>query len=407
MAVESLPRLTWTTSGVLRTLEDLLASIRFVATPLGRDPRLDLLRGFCVFAMIVDHVGGASWLYALTGGNTGPVTAAEGFVFLSGLVLGIVSRRRVARDGIQTAVRSSLARAWTLYGLTVVLTLIFIGLTVATGLALWVDRSLLGEIENWPSLIASVVLLHFTWHGTDILALYALLLAAAPVALLLLAEGRPWRLLAGSWALWLLFQVAPEHAVVPWPIVHATTFPFAAWQVLFVNALTLGYHRDEIAAWLTREIEQPSAAHPVYRAGLGAAACGLLVLGVALSTGQAHAMGQSVPTLAGTDLFDKASLGIGRLAAFASVAILTYAALTLYWRPIDRAVGWLLIPLGQASLYAYAVHLFVIVVAYNVPPYVGSDQPGLELHNTVGQLLLVLLVWAMVKRRVLFGLIPR
>ena len=34
-----------------------------------RDPRLDLLRGFCVFAMIVDHVGGSSWLYALTGGN--------------------------------------------------------------------------------------------------------------------------------------------------------------------------------------------------------------------------------------------------------------------------------------------------------------------------------------------------
>ena len=67
----------------------------------------------------------------------------------------------------------------------------------------------------------------------------------------------------------------------------------------------------------------------------------------------------------------------------------------------------LLIPLGQASLYAYAVHLFIIVLAYNVPPYVGSDQAGWELHNTVGQLLLVLLVWAMVKRKVLFGIIPR
>ncbi|MFL6117532.1 MAG: hypothetical protein ACJ786_40195 [Catenulispora sp.] len=47
------------------------------------------------------------------------------------------------------------------------------------------------------------------------------------------------------------------------------------------------------------------------------------------------------------------------------------------------------------------------MAAYNVPPFVGSDQPGWELHNTVGQLVLVLVVWAMVKRKVLFGLIPR
>jgi fucose 4-O-acetylase-like acetyltransferase len=144
-----------------------------------------------------------------------------------------------------------------------------------------------------------------------------------------------------------------------------------------------------------------------YRIALGAAACLALVIGAGLSTGPAYAMGQSVTAVGSFDLFDKASLGVGRLVAFASVAILAYVALTAFWLPIERAVGWLLIPLGQASLYAYAVHLFVIVLAYNVPPYVGSDQPGWELHNSVGQLGLVLLIWAMVKRKVLFGLIPR
>jgi len=407
MAIATLPRQSWTAWGTLHALESLLASMRFVATPLGRDPRLDLLRGFCVFAMIVDHVGGASWLYALTGGNTGPVTAAEGFVFLSGLVLGIVSRRRVTRDGLQAAIRSSLSRAWTLYALTTALTLSFIGLTVGTDLALWVERSLLAQIESWPDLIASVVLLRFTWHGTDILALYAILLGSAPLALLLLAEGHPWRLLAGSWTLWLLFQVAPERAVIPWPIEHASTFPFAAWQVLFVNALVLGYHREEISAWLAEREDRPRRTDHRFRVALVAAACVLLMLGAALTTGHAYAIGSSGLTLGTFDLFDKPSLGIGRLAAFGSVAVLAYVALTLCWRPIEHALGWLLIPLGQASLYAYTVHLFVIVLAYNVPPYVGSTEPGSELHNTVGQLLLVLLVWAMVKRKVLFGLIPR
>src|SRR5581483_5731853 len=136
----------------------------------------DLLRGFCVFALIVDHIGGTSWLYAITGGNRGPVTAAEGFVFLSGLVLGIVSRKRLLPDGFLAAVRSTLARAWTLYRLTVALTLAFLALTVMTDLSLWVDRSLLGEVTSWPSVLIGVALVRFTWHGTNILALYTLLM---------------------------------------------------------------------------------------------------------------------------------------------------------------------------------------------------------------------------------------
>src|ERR671932_2572214 len=57
--------------------------------PGRRDARLDLLRGFAVFAMVVDHFGGKSWLTLLTGGNEFLVSAAEGFVFLSGFVMGM------------------------------------------------------------------------------------------------------------------------------------------------------------------------------------------------------------------------------------------------------------------------------------------------------------------------------
>ncbi|MGE3272240.1 MAG: OpgC domain-containing protein, partial [Chloroflexota bacterium] len=97
--LQSWPARAWSARAAVQSLERLLLAMRYAGAPIGRDPRLDLLRGFCVFAMVVDHIGGTSWLYALTGGNTGPVTAAEGFVFLSGLVLGMVSRRRVVRDG--------------------------------------------------------------------------------------------------------------------------------------------------------------------------------------------------------------------------------------------------------------------------------------------------------------------
>ncbi|MCC7370457.1 MAG: OpgC domain-containing protein [Chloroflexi bacterium] len=407
MAVATFPQQPGVVRRAAQALDGMLHAMRYVATPFGRDPRLDLLRGFCVFAMIVDHIGGVSWLYWLTGGNTGPVTAAEGFVFLSGLVLGIVSRRRIEKNGLRAAVITTLRRALTLYLLTVVLTLVFLGLTVGTSLALWVDRSLLGEVESWPALIGAVAAVRFTWNGTDILALYALLLAAAPLALVLLSAGRALPLLVASWALWLGYQVLPETLVVPWHIEHATTFPFAAWQALFISALTLGYHRRELSHWLTHESQRPTGAGLVYRAGLGAAACGLLLLAASLTPGQAYAATATVLPLTAVDLFDKASLGVGRILTFAVVAVAVYGGLTLFWRPIERLTGWLLIPLGQVSLYAYTVHLFLILAAYNVPPYVGSPEAGWELHNTVGQLLLVLILWAMVKRKVLFSLIPR
>src|ERR1700716_3724342 len=61
----------------------------------GRDLRIDFLRGYLVFAMVVDHVRGPSWLYAVTGGNRFFTSAAEGFIFISGLVAGMVYRRQI------------------------------------------------------------------------------------------------------------------------------------------------------------------------------------------------------------------------------------------------------------------------------------------------------------------------
>ena len=93
-----------------------------------RDSRLDLLRGFAVFAMICDHVAGISWLSPLTGANRFVTSAAEGFVLLAGLVIGLVYGPRIARSGWIAVADPILRRAAVLYGVTVGLTLLFVGL---------------------------------------------------------------------------------------------------------------------------------------------------------------------------------------------------------------------------------------------------------------------------------------
>ena len=98
-------------------------------TPQGRDLRIDLLRGYFVLAMVVDHVRGPSPLYLLTGGNRFYTSAAEGFILTSGLVAGLVYPRLIERDGMGPSLRKVLNRAATLYLVTVGLTFLLLPLS--------------------------------------------------------------------------------------------------------------------------------------------------------------------------------------------------------------------------------------------------------------------------------------
>ena len=73
-----------------------------------------------------------------------------------------------------------------------------------------------------------------------------------------------------------------------------------------------------------------------------------------------------------------------------------------------RVVGWLMLPLGQAALYSYIVHFFLILLVYNLAPLLSAvpgEAPD-ELLTSLLQIAVVLLLWTLVRRRVLFGIIP-
>jgi hypothetical protein len=378
-----------------------------------RDLRLDLLRGFCVFAMVVDHIGGASWLYALTGGNTWLISAAEGFVFLSGLTMGMVYAKKIVRNGLRACTWAMLHRAGTLYGLTVALTLLFAFLERYTTIHLWTDRSYGLGVDTLPQLIVGALTLHFSYHGTDILVMYTMLVAAAPAVFFLLSEGKTVHVLAASWGIWALNALFPEQATLTWDVVNSAYFPLSAWQVLFVSGLVLGYHREAIAerlSWLRKGLvgglETLDAAARVMAAPIAA----LVVVTISRTTGLAAALGTVY--LEGSlqaELFTKPGLGPGRLVLFFLAIALAYAVLTLFWKPVQRALGWFLIPLGQNALYGYTMQFGAILTLYNLFTAfgVGSDDPSFKLVNSLAQLGSVLVIWLMVRRHVLFNLVPR
>jgi hypothetical protein len=362
--------------GVLAAFEQRIGAWRYERSTdaaAKRDVRIDLLRGFCVFVMIVDHVGGeTSWLYWLTGGNRFFVSAAEGFLFLSGVSMGMVHQVTIQRKGVRAMFGKVLGRAWFLYSLTVLLTIAFAAVSTTLGAPY---AGTMTPSKGRLDFTFSVITFHRAYSLTDILVLYTLLMLAAGPALWLIARGYTGVVLAASTTAWAVAQVWPERIPRAWQITDGG-FPFSAWQLIFFIGLVLGFHRHRIAAYL-----RPSALIAFGMAGIVA----LYVIRI-LTINVIDAGGDlDVHEL----LFDKNDARIGRIVALLALAAFAYAAVTLGWLGLRRATGWLLLPMGQRALYAYAVQLFV--VAFFASEFMAPIR--LDRENALFQATAVGIVW--------------
>jgi hypothetical protein len=332
--------------------------------------------------MIADHIGGErSWLYLITGGDRFFVSAAEVFVFISGLLMGMIYAGTIARQGLGPALMKVLQRAWTLYLLTMTLTLTFAPLSLHLNLW-WAFTVTASSVSDF---LVSVLTLHRTYYLTDVLLLYTLLVLGAVPVLALVAHGHTRAVLAVSWGLWALWQLAPQRATFPWPIADNNVFTFPAWQVLFVTALAIGYHPQQLRTHLP-------CLSPYHVLGIsGAFVAGAIALYAAIQPASAiHSAGLI------QQLFGKGDLRIGRLFVFAAFFTFAYALLTVAWMPIHRAFSWLLLPLGQNALTAYTLHLFVVALTATVSPILTGTVPATAAQNTLIQIGGIILIWAII-----------
>ena len=347
-----------------------------------RDLRIDLLRGFAVFVMVVNHFGGASWLYYITGNNSFFVSGAEAFVFISGLVVGMVYGGIALKQGLRAAQKKSIERTWTLYKLTLVLTFTLVILSRLFGLS-WTGPL---HINNPITFAIDVVLLRQTFYLSDVMMMYTFLMLASVGALWMLVRGHTRWLFAISISLWTGYQLFGLQ--IPWTIEGNTTFNLAAWQLLFFVGMIIGYHRDTFAQVLNRLPRMPY---------LVLAACLMVILVQVYHN----------PGTWSNALFLKSAVAPGRL--FASIIVFQFAYLmaTTMWKPITNSLGWLLMPLGQNALYAYTMHVAIIGVFHVLVSFLPVDVMAMGTLNTSLQLATVLIIWAMIRKQFLFNIIPR
>ncbi len=169
------------------------------ATKSTRDLRIDFLRGLAMICVIVDHSKLASHLSWFSYERFWLVTAAEVFVVLSGVVLGMVYAPRLLRDGWRPVIRALVRRAFILYlafvAVTVSILLISLAGVDVSSVTAW-DPAAVSWFYDPGSMNAAdwrdLLFIRYGPWAFEIIGLYVwLVLAAGPTLMLLRAIG--WR----------------------------------------------------------------------------------------------------------------------------------------------------------------------------------------------------------------------
>ena len=310
-------------------------------TPGKRVDAIDFWRGFALLTIFIDHVPENAFQH-LTFRNFGFSDAAELFVFLSGASVALAYGPRFFKGETWAAVRAVFRRAFTLYWVQALTSLLIIGLFAAA--AGWWDNDDLVEDPDRDLVVSSplkgisamLVMLH-QLGNVNILPMYVVMLLMTP-ALLFLARRSDWLMLAASAGLYTVTRVF-ELNMPTWPLEGGWYFNPLAWQLLFAIGIFVG-----------RRVKTGGIGYNRHLFAL----CLAIVVGAACAVTNVFHL---VPGLWDQfhDVFDhnKTDLGLARLVHFLALAyVVSYSGLTRLYRATPIFAPLALI--GRYSLQVFA-----------------------------------------------------
>lgn len=398
------------------TLQDAIPGqtmrLRYVSSGR-RDLRIDMLRGIALVMMVVAHVEVMSVLNVVTWERFGLTTGAEGFVILSGFMIGNLKRNQLQTEPMLTVAYSLFRRATMLYVVNVV---IIISILVLSKLSFidtfevthFTDRYSDVSYSMYPvseqvkeAWFNEVLFLQIGPHQSQILGLYFYLLLLSPVFLWLLNAGRALLLIILSLAAYGYFQLSDMHVT---SAEFEYAFPLLAWQLIYVLGMCCGWYKEELAS-----LARTSAGRLVV-------SLMLLITLIMMFIAQNHTnpfmphslMMHVIPAAEFNEFYQnfagKNELGPLRILNDFCLVATIYLLLTYWWSPINKAFGWFLIVLGQNSLYTFIIHVYLVLF---ISQFVTFDLWTQHwLFNTAVHLSGLMVLWVMARYGVLKKIVP-
>jgi hypothetical protein len=210
----------------------------------------DVLRGMFIVLMAINHI--PSPIHTYTSQPLGYVSAAEGFIFISALLLGVILRKRAAsgrEDTINPYIRGRIRKIYCCHISAVLFAFLFAG-------------NILGHIQPYQNLVhtyckapakASIAAVFLLYQPPlmDILPMYVIFLAITPLAL---AISRKWgwkTVCSLSIGLWLMGQLGFRDIAIKllkgFVLIDMGMFDLFSWQLIWILALAIGHANTE--AW--------------------------------------------------------------------------------------------------------------------------------------------------------------
>jgi hypothetical protein len=309
----------------------------------------------------------------------GFVSSAEGFVFMSALLVSRVYLRDARED--ENGLRGKLwRRTFKIYGYH--LLMLAFAFTVAAAFAARTHRPALYNLLNFylahpvVAIIGSALLIYCP-PLLDILPMYVIFLFLTPVALSMSVRyGWKW-VLAGSGFLWVAAQFGLReflhnfvvHAThLPIPLQETGAFNLFAWQGVWIAGLWLGAR--------SMEGKMPLARVPGYAVALCGAVC-VFFFEVRHGWLGPHLTQQTLGIRV-----DKWQIGPLRLINLAAALIVCYWLRRYLVRLISREP---FLTLGKASLQVFCAHVFFVFAALAL---LYGDIPQLHGFRAYGMLAL-------------------
>lgn len=336
---------------------------------MNRDLSLDILRGLMLIIMASDHFGEPIFqhLYEFPG----YVSAAEGFVFLSGMLVSLVYGRYYTANGFALEKRVW-HRAGVIYLYHLIVLLAVFAFSMATELSGAYWKSFATEMQTEPArALLSGIALTYQAPMLDVLPMYVAFMLVAPLALRWMMQYRTVgvaMVLSGSLGLWVASQYGVGRAVVELLpdtlLLRSGAFDWFAWQLVFVLGMVLGFLRAE-----------SKGTAPRVNGWLFVLSVGAIAYLYMQRHGQIHAEWSPLfAWLMEYPHIHRDYMGWLRLLNF--LAFVYAAAMLIHWHKRFGIFTWLTLPgrwlafLGQHSLQVFAFHM---VVLYCYIPFRWGD----------------------------------
>lgn len=347
-------------------------------TALSRLLALDYLRGFFIVVIIVDHLWRWPNLFQLISGR-GELwaSAAEGFVIISGLLVGYIRGYKNRNVPLGEISKKLVKRGVILYVWMAITTFIIVvlswSLTYKSGIA-----HVPHQPYDWHALIVGILRLDYVHSLTHFLYLYAIFLVITPLVIWLLRKSLAW-VVAGA-------------SIVVWWFGYTTSTEWMQWQVLFFIPAIAGFYLETLR-------HQYNKLSQKNRSLLAYGSIAITAITVIISGVFVFSVPPGSPTVV---LFSREPLTILRIILAFIWFIGLFSLFELSQRFIQRYFGWLLLPFGLKSLTAYIVHAAPLMLcAFLFNP---STNFWVNTLLTAG---CILITWVIIKIPHINRVIPR